>query len=315
MLYAILTVFSIAGGYFMFRYFLLLYSLEKITEEIQESQKDLSQNQIIHLPVPDKHLGRLICAVNHILEDIQAERQGYEKREKNFQRQIENISHDLRTPLTVILGYLKIMKKSALAGAGSTDLKENLDIIERKADSMNKLVSQFYDFSRLNSQDYKVQSQKIDVSRLLRETLLGNCQVFEKAGLAVHAEIPERPLWGWGEETALERIFYNLLQNAGRYAHTFLHISLREEGEYIAVSFINDTRLLSPEDIPLLFERFYMQDSSRNQGGTGLGLTVAKLLAEQMGGTLEVRLPEGEFPDAPGTAHKLCFELRVKAGC
>ena len=108
----------------------------------------------------------------------------------------------------------------------------------------------------------------------------------EKSGISVHAALPDHAVWVFGEETALERVFSNLLQNTGRYADSFLKIYLEETEGKVVLHFENDTKGLSEQDILHLFDRFYMQDNSRNQGGTGLGLTIAKSLMEKMDGSL-----------------------------
>lgn len=303
MLYIIL---AIIGGYFAFRYLSILYAFGEITKEMREIQKDLTQNQSLHLPIPNRNLEKVLCSFNNTLEEIRKERQKYEKSEKEFRRQIENISHDLRTPLTVILGYLKFMKKSDNELIMDKKLAEELEIIEHKAETMKVLVDQFYDFSRLNAGDYGFTLNNVDISRTLRESLMGNYQVLEQSHLAIEVNIPEHPIWAIGDNSALERIFLNLLQNTGRYADSFLSISIKEDDENVSISFINDTKMLSEDDIPHLFDRFYMQDSSRNQGGTGLGLTVAKSLAEEMEGILDVSIVDkGSLT--------ICFELCMKA--
>ena len=300
----------IIGGFFAFRYFSLLYAMKKTEEEIREIQQDLTQNQMLHLPVPSPALGRLLNSFNKVLEEIREERIGYEHREKEFQKQIENISHDLRTPLTVILGYLKLIKKSQSNQITvNEELEEAMDIIRHKAESMKNLVTQFYDFSRLNAGDYELSLGKVDVSRTLRESLMGNYQILEQTHLEIDIDIPERPIWGSGDEAALERIFLNLFQNAGRYAETFLYISIKEYERNVSVSFSNDTQILSEDDLSHLFERFYMQNDSRNQGGTGLGLTVAKSLAEEMGATLNVTILDKNSAKDKST---ICFELCMK---
>ena len=244
------------------------------------------------------------------MEEIQKERQKYEKREKGFQKQIENISHDLRTPLTVILGYLKFVKNKEYV-VQDKELREILDIIELKGETMKNLVAQFYEFSRLNAGDYTLKPDKVDMSRILRESLLGNCQILEGTNLEVNINIPEYPVWVMGDGAALERIFLNLLQNAGRYARTYLNIRMRETEKDVSVFFANDAEGVSKEMVSHLFDRFYIQDASRNQGGTGLGLTVAKLLAEEMGGTLDARLNEDGSGPEQGDKSIISFELRM----
>jgi signal transduction histidine kinase len=313
MLYIIFIILSVViGSYFAFRYFSILYAFQKITKEINDIQQDLTQNQMLHLPIPDQHLGKVLCSFNDTLEKIRTERQKYEKREQEFQRQIENISHDLRTPLTVILGYLKLVKMADKNHmAVNKELAEIFDIIEHKAEIMKTLVTQFYDYSRLNAGDYELPLNNVDISRTLRESLMGNYQILEQAHLDVKTNIPDHPLWVLGEESALERVFLNLLQNAGRYADTYLCISVKEYEKNISISFINDTKILSEDDIPHLFDRFYMQDISRNQGGTGLGLTIAKWLAEEMGAALSAHILDQDTPNSETESFKICFELCI----
>lgn len=171
------------------------------------------------------------------------------------------------------------------------------------------MVTQFYDYACLNADDYQLPLAEIDVTRILKESLAGNYQILEQAHLKADIEIPDYPVRGLGETAALERVFLNLFQNAGRYADTLFQIKMKEHENGISILFINDTQVLSEEDIPHLFERFYIQDASRGQGGTGLGLTVAKSLAERMDAALNVKVIE---PDL--TPHKfvICFELDMK---
>ena len=136
-------------------------------------------------------------------------------------------------------------------------------------------------------------------------------RILEEAHLKVEADLPSHPLWIMGNQPALERIFLNMFQNGGRYAESIFQIAVKEENQEIFISFTNDTKKLSPEDLPRLFDRFYIQDSARSQGGTGLGLTVARSLAEEMGGTLEVSAPE--LPEKEETQNLIvCFELKFK---
>lgn len=290
MIYLLFVIALLFGTYFAVRYFSIKHALREVDMDLQEIQKDISQNRILHLPLPDRTMEGFMKSMNGVLSEIAMERQRYREHEREFQKQIENISHDLRTPLTVILGYLKYIRRSLKAEEMTEEQKETLEIIERKAKSMERLVSQFYMYSRLNAQEYKLNLQEIDACRILRETLMDHHQLLEQVPLKVYAHLPEYPVTVLGEADSLERIFLNLFQNASRYAKSFLNICITSEKNKAIIYFENDTDKISDGDIPHLFERFYMQDDSRHQGGTGLGLTVAKSLAEAMDGTLEAKM-------------------------
>ncbi len=304
----ILAVAVVMAGYFGFRYFSLALALDKICRDMEELSQDLTQNQILRLPAPDPHLKKLLKVMNSVLEAVRTERRHYELREREFRKQIENISHDLRTPLTVILGYLKLFRKSCTERMeDDRELADTLETVEKKAEAMKELVSQFYDYSRLNAGDYELELTDVDISRTLRESLAGNCEILIGAGLRAEAEIPEHPVRIMGNEAAYERIFQNLFQNAARYAASEFRVKLEEDGEKIFIHFINDTETLSEQDLPHLFERFYMEDASRSCGGTGLGLTVARALAEEMGAQLSVELRKRT--DAQDERAFICFKL------
>lgn len=298
----LLWIFSIAlGSYFSFRYFSLKHALSRLNQDLCEIQMDLTQNRILNLPLPCRELEKFILSINNTLESIRRERLTYARHEREFQKQIENISHDLRTPLTVILGYLKWMKQEdsgmqAVSQKSASGQAEFLDIIEHNARAMERLVSQFYTFCLLNGQDYTPAMQELDFCRLLRESLAANYQILEKASIRPDCLLPEHPVPVLGDPEAFERIFANLFQNAGRYAHSFLHIRMEETKEgLVRVFFRNDSEKLTAQDIPHLFDRFYRSDPSRNRSSSGLGLTIAKSLAEKMGGFLEVKLEQDSF--------------------
>ena len=323
-----------AAGYFAFRYAALIRALKQLQKDMEEIRQDLSQNQILRLPTPNRHLRELLCSLNAVLEDIRRERQSYEKREKSFRKQIENISHDLRTPLTVILGYLKLFQSSRRENLEADgDLADTIRTLEQKAETMKNLVSQFYDYSRLTASDYVLTSEKTDAARLLRESLMGSYALLEQASIHVEAELPEHPVWVLADSTALERIFQNLFQNTARYTQKDFCLSVCENDDAtVSFLFTNDTEKLTAEDIPYLFDRFYMQDSSRSQGGTGLGLTVARALAEEMGGTLTAAMASAQpassaaensygtaldsdtaSPAAASAPLRITFDLRLKS--
>lgn len=288
MLTIVLLILAVlVGGFFAIRYISLVHALRHTRDELALIRRDLSQNQMLHLPLPNPELAALLNDLNGLLSDIQHERQSYAKRERAFQQQIEAISHDLRTPLTVILGYLKLFRQNQHAQlAADPELAETVAVLEQKAETMSTLVGQFYDYSRLAADDMPLTLERIDAGRILREALAGNYQLLADAQLHIDADLPEHPLWVLGDTAALSRIFQNLLQNAGRYAESRLSLYAEENNNQLILQFTNDTSRLKGEDVDHLFDRFYTSDASRHQGSTGLGLTVAQALAEDMQGQL-----------------------------
>lgn len=199
MLWVLFSVAIVIAVYFVTRFFLLKKAMKEANREFRDILKDIQQNQILHMEMPDKELENMAQSVNQALEQIRTERQEYEKRERAFQSEIENISHDLRTPLTVILGYLKLMK-----GQKEPDM-EMVETIERKAKTMQRLVTDFYDLSRLSARDYEVEIKETDAGRILRESLMDSYHILEKRALELEAEIPEHIIEVLGDALAVEK--------------------------------------------------------------------------------------------------------------
>lgn len=302
MIYLLICLLLILAAVFALRFYMLKAALRDTSRQLQEICQNIGENQVVHLPLPDRDLEMLMASMNQALGEIRAQGENYARRERAFQAQIQAISHDLRTPLTVILGYLKFFQKKDAMSAD--EQKEILKIMERKARSMEDLVAEFYDYSRLYARDYTVTIEKTDAGKILREVFAENCLMLESAHLQVSQDLPKHPVWVLGQAGALERIFANLFQNAARYGDSFLELTMEEKGSQILISFTNNTTRLSPGDVPYLFDRFYMGDPSRSRGGSGLGLTIAHSLARAMGGSLTAEMPDGDAPSSPDAPDK-----------
>ena len=275
--------------YFGTRYALLKHSIREIKKDLDDITRDLKENRIIKQCSPQHDMEELLSSLNHALEQIRKERISYEEREQRFHRQLEDISHDLRTPLTAIQGYLKLIDQENL---GSEE-KEYLEVIQRRSAHLRHLIDQFYEFSTLLSGNYKMEIRQIDLCRMCREQLLGYYQRLETAGIEVQVRIPEKPVFLRADENALSRIIGNLLQNAVRYAKRRLEIEISEikiteTRKEIILICANDADDITEETVRQMFDRFYTGNHARSRGGTGLGLAISRRLAEQMGGAMTV---------------------------
>lgn len=275
--------------YFGIRYVLLKRSIREIKKDLDDITKDLKENRIIKQFSPQREMEELLVSLNHALDQIRKERISYEEREQEFQRQLEDISHDLRTPLTAIQGYLKLIDPNKL----DDEEQECLEVIQRRSAHLQYLINQFYEFSTLLSENYKMEIRQIDLCRMCREQLLGYYQQLEAAGIEVQVRIPEKPVFIQADENALSRIIGNLLQNAARYAKHRLEIQIKEikiteTRKEIVLICANDADDITEETIQQMFNRFYTGNHARSQSGTGLGLAISRKLAEQMGATMTV---------------------------
>lgn len=315
MVYILSVLGFIAAIYFAFRLFFLKKSIREVNNDLKEINENLALNRILRLPMPDRDLEAMMLSINDTLEGIRKEREKYKRREWEFQLQMESVSHDLRTPLTVILGYLKLWQGKKIVCSWTEEQREVIKTMERKARIMEKLVDQFYEYSRLYAEDYNLNIEIVDVNKILRETFLDNCILFEQAKQKVVLNFEDHPVWTEGDRFALERVFSNLLRNAARYAESYLHISLQEDGGKINIVFKNDTSELTEEELPCIFQPFYRKDKARNQDGTGLGLAIANSLAEKMGGQLTASMTTQEPERDCGTdssVKTVCFLLTLK---
>lgn len=287
-LYITIIILGIALLTVSLRYMLLCRELKHTQKQLREIAQDLGQNRILRQQTRRKETEPLLEEINRILKNIREQRAEDYKKEREFQKQIAQISHDLRTPLTSMIGYLRLMDQSSL----SQEEREDIAIVERKAQALQRLITQFYDYSKARDEDLKLELKKIDAARLLREKVLDSWRELEERKLDVDLELPEEAVVVLADADALERVFANLLQNCGRYAETELRIGLRREERKVVILFANDTTDLSGQDsLEKLFERFYVKDSARTQGASGLGLSIARGLTEKMGGTLTAEIP------------------------
>jgi len=286
MIYILLIAAIAVAIYFCARFFSLKRTINTTNSELKKIVENIEENRIIKLAAPDEEAEKLLLTINNTLELIRQKSISYKLREKEFKKEIENISHDLRTPLTSVLGYLKIIDSEKL----SEEERESLETAKRKAYSLQRLITQFYDLSRISGGEYKLRLEDVDISRLLRESIMEHYAYLSEKNLHISISILDKPVRAVVDTNATERIFTNLLQNAGKYAKTTLNIHLKTHSEHVLIIFENDTDTIEEKYIDRMFDRFYTSDDARSTGSTGLGLTISKHLAECMGGKMSAEI-------------------------
>ncbi len=297
-LLAVALVAALAAAAFLAaRYALLKRSLRQADRELGEIVGHLEDNRIVRLPAPDADLEALLGTVNRALAGIRAQAAACARHEAELKAQVEHVSHDLRTPLTSIRGTWR----SWTTRPSMPRAREALGTVRRKAASLERLVAQFYELSRLQGDDVPPELGPVDVGRMLRESVAEQYRLLADRGLDVRLDVPEHAVLARANGEAVERVLANLLHNAGKYAKTALEVSMAGEGAgaagaggRVAVEFANDAEGLSESALSRRFQPFFMADASRAQEGSGLGLAIARHLLERMGGSIEASSEQRE---------------------
>ncbi|MBC8530358.1 sensor histidine kinase [Gehongia tenuis] len=248
-------------------------------------------NQRVHLTYKNRALDGLFEEVNHTLDLRRRERIDYEGRQRTFRRQITNISHDLRTPLTSILGYTDLLGDPELS---EEERREYLGVVERRARALQTLVESFYDMSRLEGGEYPLHMELVDLHEILSQVLAA--YYGDLSGrFEVAVDLEEGLPCVWADRTIASRMFANLVQNALRHGVNHLWIRQRLQKGEIVTAFGNEAPEMTKVELTRVFERFYTGDGPRTGQRSGLGLTIVKEFAGAMGHRTEAWLAEGVF--------------------
>lgn len=283
-----------AAVFYAARFYSLRRGLRSSRRLMEEINGRRVTNQKLILTAPDRELERLLETVNQGLENARLEQVVYCGREKEFRRQIANISHDLRTPLTSILGYLELLEDPDLS---EMERREFLNVVRRKAEALQELISAFYDLSRLESGEYSLDPERTELYGLLCETLAAFYEDFQTAGLAVETCISQERVFVTADKKAAKRVFFNLMQNILNHGTSQVRIEQRREGAEVITTFSNMVQGMRQEDVPRVFERFFTADEMRTGQNTGLGMTIVQKLLTEMGHQVDASLTQGEDGD------------------
>lgn len=264
----------------------IIRDLRKVTGELSRILDENTEEKIMVF-TDHKSIRELITQTNRMLEDRQKVKANYKKSEFAAKRMLSNISHDIKTPLTVILGYLEIM---LMRPSNETEL---LKKVEKKAKQVMELINQFFNLAKLEAGDTDMPMTRININETCKKNVLDFYDILTSRGFLVELNIPETNIYVYGNEDALDRIFFNLISNAVRYGSDgkYLGISLRFDDNYSYIDIIDKGKGIEEKSAAFVFDRLYTLEDSRNKEiqGNGLGLTIAKRLAEKLGGEITLK--------------------------
>jgi len=263
------------------RLWLLRRSLDEIVQQLGER---LSQdtNSPIFLSTRDAHARRLAAELNIHLKELRRQRQRFQQGDTELKNAITNISHDLRTPLTAIQGYLDLLEREEQP----ENTRRYLDSIQNRMEAMTRLTEELFRYS-LAADLPELKLEPVDLRRCLEESLVSFYAAMVQRGITPEISMPEGPVVRSLDPSAASRIFGNIISNALKYSGGDFAVTLDENGTAV---FSNTARGLDPVSAAQLFDRFYTVETG--QGSTGLGLSIARLLTERLGGTIQAEYRE-----------------------
>lgn len=242
---------------------------------------------MLDISLIDKDLEKLAGILNQYNIRQRQAVAGVLRNEEYLKESVANISHDLRTPLTVILGHLQLLQKENLESSQAQRVK----VIFSKAEKMKELVETFYDLSILEEQQTVPEKEKFNISNMLINLITENAVALEKENILPEINLPDYSIYVYSDKNMVERILQNLLTNAIKYSVGTIKITLMEkENNNIIFTIENPMSDSSEIDCNRLFDRFYTGDKSRHNGSTGLGLAVVKTLIAILGGNIVAKV-------------------------
>ena len=282
----ILTVFLALSVLFLLLYLLILrHSIREAAEELDEKLRT-DTNTLISISTGDRTVRTLAAQINNQLRVLRKERLKLQVGSDELTTAVTNISHDLRTPLTAICGYLDLLEQEPQSEKSG----RYLAVIRERTDAMRSLTEELFRYSVITATTDELCMEEVFLNDILEQSLAGFYGALSARGITPELQMPEEKVVRRLDAAALRRIFDNILSNAVKYSSGDLAVSLMPDG---AVTFSNSAPSLSRVQAERLFDRFYTVETARSS--TGLGLSIAKLLTEKMGGTITAEYESGHI--------------------
>ena len=257
--------------------------LKEISQKLEKIQ-DTDSDENIMMFTDEQALMELLVQINRLLEKQRKMKVDYRRSQISAKKMLSNISHDIKTPMTVILGYLEIMRIN-----GDKE-DEMLLKVEQKAKRVMELINQFFTLAKLEAGDMELEISRINICEVCRENILDFYELLKQKEFQVEVKIPEEAVFIMGNKEALHRILYNLISNVIRYGldGRYLGLVLRSVKNDVYIDVIDKGKGIEKEFAGNVFERLFTMEDSRNRRiqGNGLGLTIAQTLAQQLGGEI-----------------------------
>lgn len=260
-----------------------IHILRKAAKEIADTFADrliTDTNTLIDISSRDRYMRDLANKINKELRKLREERHHFQQGNTELKNAVTNISHDLRTPLTAVCGYLDLLEQEEK----SETVKRYIEVIRNRSEVLIGLTEELFRYSVIISKGNHTVREPVSINRILEESVAAFYIALNERGITPKIQMPEVNIIRTLDRSLLARVFSNLLNNAIKYSDGDLDITLSETGK---ITFANTASGLNEIQVGKLFDRFYTVEAARKS--TGLGLAIAKTLVEQMNGTISAK--------------------------
>ncbi|WP_238327549.1 sensor histidine kinase [Paenibacillus gorillae] len=288
----ILTILSMtAAALLLVRLLMLRRELGRMTQQLR-SYNEGRTGKKIDVALFDSKLEALAGQINRqsqLIVEAEARKQRvqYESR-----KAAANISHDIRTPLTSIIGYIQLLEGERIT---PEEKFEYITTVKNRTKRLQALLNDYFELSVIESLDYPLKAEKLGLTDLISGILVEFYDAFNERGITPDIVLPEENVSVYADEAAVRRVVENLLNNTVKYTSGQVEIRFEQQRETADLTIINEAKELAGSDVSLLFDRFYTADRARSAQTSGLGLSIAKSLMHNMGGTLTAELQGDSF--------------------
>jgi two-component system phosphate regulon sensor histidine kinase PhoR len=288
--WAVSVVLAVVCVFIIVRHYHYTKQIRKINHTLNQFTQTNHKNVFFRLRTKEEELVQLGKALNNLIKQIDANNERANSLEIIHKQVMTHIAHDLRTPLTSILGYIEMLKEDA--SLSDDTRQEYLNIIFSKAQRLTKLAQDFFTLAKLEAGDTMMKFQRVNLTVRLQEILVSFYQEFLKLGIEPKIEVPDQSVYVWADPNSIERILNNLISNSLRYGNEGgeFGIAIRIEQEKVWIDIWDRGQGISKADLPYIFERLYTGEASRNHHlqGNGLGLSITRKLVEKLKGEIFV---------------------------
>ena len=254
------------------------------------------------LSATDEFTASIAYEVNDIVSSYEKELSSFRQAEEVNKQLMTSLSHDVRTPLTTLIGYLDAAHKGIVTGK---DKDEYVEIARRKAHDLKEYIDVLFDWFKLNSDEFVLSIDPVEAVELTRNILIDWIPIFEDKQIDYSIDIPEQPFRVRLDPDAYMRVLNNLIQNVIVHSHADkINISLSNQDGNMKIVVADNGVGIEKDDLKHIFERLYKCDKGRSEKGSGLGLSIVHQLVEKMNGTITAESTPGN-----GTMFALYFPL------